>query len=156
MEKLYSAKEIQRLFGFKARRIRYWDKIGFLSPSVKIGARKYYTSQDLMGLRTAKGLLDAGLSFAEVKRSVIDIKRVCPEEMRPHSGIVIYGEGKQGAIAFNPGRQTVIGFSHWDVERSIKPDHMGFTADVRAEGQKSRTSRQNRPGRRGLSKSKSK
>ena len=123
MEKLYSAKEIQRLFGFKARRIRYWDKIGFLSPSVKIGTRKYYTSQDLMGLRTTKALLDAGLSLAEVKRSVVDIKRVCPEEMRPHSGIFI---------------------------------PIGFTADVRAEGRKSRTSRQNRPGRRGLSKSKSK
>lgn len=156
MEKLYSAKEIERLFGFKARRIRYWHKIGFLTPSVNIGTRKYYILQDLMGLRTAKGLLDAGLSFAKVKRSVIDIKRVWPEVMIRHSGLFIPREKKERAIPFNPRRQALVGFSQWDLERGIKSAHMEFTADVRPQTQESRTSRQNRPGRRGPSKSKRK
>jgi len=156
VEKLYSAKEIERLFGFKARRIRYWHKIGFLTPSVNIGTRKYYIPQDLMGLRTAKGLLDAGLSFAKVKRSVIDIKRVCPEVMRRHSGLFIPREEKERAIPFNPRRQPLVGFSQWGLERGIKSAHMGFTGDVRPQAEESRTSRQNRPGRRGPSKSKRK
>jgi len=154
MEKLYSVKDIQKLFGFKGTRIRYWDKIGFLTPSVKIGARKYYISQDLIGLKTARGLLDAGFSFAEVKRTVTDMKRISSAAMRPHSLLFIHGEGKERANPFSARRQPLIGFSEWDFKRGIRSAHKRFQADVRPERQKSRRSRRNLPGRRGSVKSK--
>ena len=124
MEKLYSAQDIEGLFGFKAGRIRYWDKIGFLTPSVKIGARKYYTSQDLIGLRTARGLFDAGLTFAEVRRSVIDLKRTTSGAAKPHSLLFIGPEWKEvvldkDAARSDLGRQFLIGFSQADFQRGI-------------------------------------
>ena len=82
MEKLFSTQDIVRLFGFTAGRIRYWDKIGLLTPTVKIGVRNYYTSQDLIGFRTVRGLLDAGLSFSEVRRNVIDVKKISPRVIK--------------------------------------------------------------------------
>ena len=125
METLYSAQDILRLFGFKVGRIRYWDKIGFLTPTVKVGARKYYTSQDLIGLRTVRGLLDAGLPFARVRCSVIDVKKVSPRTMKSPSQLLIHGYGKerffdQGSIRFNPRGQSLIGFSQRDFERGMK------------------------------------
>jgi DNA-binding transcriptional MerR regulator len=94
MEKLYSAEDIGRLLGLRVGRIRYWDKIGFLTPGFKIGTRKYYTTHDLMGLRTAKGLLDAGIPFAEVKRSVIDVKKISHKGMSLPLQLFIRGNGK--------------------------------------------------------------
>ncbi len=154
MEKLYSAKDIQRLFGFKAARIRYWDKIGFLTSSVRIGVRKYYTSQDLIGLRTAKGLFDAGLSFAEVKRSVIDVKRISSGATKPHSRPFIGPEGKEGmqdrdAARSDVRRQFLIGFSQGDFERGIKSAINQFKADANSRGRGSSKPRQNPLGKRG-------
>jgi len=159
MEKLYSARDIERLFGFKAGRLRYWDKIGFLTPSVRIGTRKYYTSQDLIGLRTARGLLDAGLSFAEVRKSVIDLKRIPSGAAKPDSLPLIGSEGKEmlldrDAARSNLGRQFLIGFSQGDFERGIKSASMQFKADVKPQGRARRRPRQTHGGRRGPVKSK--
>ena len=148
MEKLYSAQDIQKLLGFKVGRIRYWDKIGFLTPSVKIGVRKYYTSQDLVGLRTAKGLLDAGLSFAKVRRTVIDVKKISSTMRKPPSQLLIHGDGKGvflngGTILFNPRGQPLMGFSERDFERGMKSPNIQFEPDHKPELEESGTARGN-------------
>ena len=150
MEKLYSAQDIGRLLGFKVGRIRYWDKIGFLTPTVKIGAKKYYTSQDLIGFRTAKGLLDAGLSFAKVRRSVIEVKKISPRVMKPISQFIIHGDGKErvfdpGTIRFKPRGQSLIGFSQSEFESRMKSANMQFEPDFKPELEESGTTRENPP-----------
>jgi len=96
-----------------------------LTPSVRIGARKYYASQDLIGMRTAKGLLHAGLSFAKVRRSVIDAKRISPGGRKLLSGLLLHGGGREGGsdpatIGSNAMGQALIGFSQRDFERGYK------------------------------------
>lgn len=159
MEKLYSAQDIQRLLGFKVGRIRYWDKIGFLTPSVKIGVRKYYTSQDLIGLRTAKGLLDAGLSFKQVRRTVIDVKKISSTMRTPPSQLLIHGDGKGvflngGTVLFIPSRQLLIGFSQRDIGRGMKFTNIQLEPDVKPEIEESRTARETRTRVRGSTKPK--
>jgi DNA-binding transcriptional MerR regulator len=154
MEKLYSAQDIQRLLGFKVGRIRYWDKIGFLTPSVKIGARKYYTPQDLIGLRTAKGLLDAGLPFAKVKRAVIDVKKTSSTVRRPLPKLIIQGRGKGvflngGTVLFNTSGQPPIGFSQRDFDKRMKRTNMQFEPDLKPELEEDGTARKNPSGIRG-------
>ena len=151
MEKLYCIQDIGRLFGFTAGRIRYWDKIGFLTPSVKIGARKYYTSQDLIGFRTVRGLLDAGLPFAQVRRIVIDVKKISPRVMKPFSQLLIHEDGKErlfdpGTIRFKARGQSLIGFSQRDFERGVKSTNMQFEMDFKPEPEESGTARENPPG----------
>ena len=141
MEKLYSAQDIVRLFGFTVGRIRYWDKIGFLTPTVKIGARSYYTSQDLIGFRTVRGLLDAGLPFAKVRRNVIDVKKISPRVMKPLSQLLIHRDGKEsifdlGIIRFNSRGQSLIGFSQRDFERGMKSANRQIEPDFKPEHEK--------------------
>jgi hypothetical protein len=152
MEKLYSVRDIQRLFGFKVGRIRYWDKIGFLTPSVKIGPRKYYTSQDLMGLRTAKGLLDANLSFTKVRRSVIDAKKISWGAMKPPSQLLVHRDGKEGvfdprSIRFSSKWQSLIGFSQGDFERGMRSANIQFERNFTGELEESGTARETPPGK---------
>lgn len=159
MEKLYSAQDIHKLLGLKVGRIRYWDKIGFLTPSVKIGVRKYYTSQDLIGLRTAKGLLDAGLPFAQVRRAVIDVKKTSSTMRTPSSQLLIHGDDKGvflngGTFPFAPSRQLLIGFSQRDFGRGMKCPNIQLERDVKPEIEERRTVRETRPRVRGSPKPK--
>ena len=154
MENLYSVRDIGRLFGFKAGRIRYWDKIGFLTPGVRIGVRKYYTSQDLIGMRTAKGLLDAGLPFVKVRRSVIDVKRVSTGVKKPLAGLLIRGDGEEGgsgpaAIGFNAMGQVLIGFSQRDFERGMQAARRQFGPNITSEIEGSGTAHKTTPRKRG-------
>jgi hypothetical protein len=116
---------MQKLFGMKRGRVRYWDKIGFLTPSVKIGRRKYYTSQDLIGLRTAKGLLDAGLSFAKVRCTVIDVKKISSPIWKFPPQLLIHGDRKGvfldgGTVLPNPRGGLLVGFTQRDFGRGMK------------------------------------
>lgn len=154
MERLYSAQDIQRLFGFTVGRIRYWDKIGFLTSSLKIGARRYYTPQDLIGLRTAKGLLDAGLPFAKVRRIVIDVKKISPTVKNSLSKLIIHGDRKGmflngGVILFHSSGHPLIGFSEKDFEREMKSSTMQFEPDLKPEAEENGAARKSPSGIRG-------
>jgi DNA-binding transcriptional MerR regulator len=159
MEKLYSARDIQKLFRVKVGRIRYWDKIGFLTPSVKIGGRKYYTPQDLIGLRTAKGLLDSGLSFAKVRRAVIDVKKISSTTRKLPSQLLIHGDEKGiilngETVLSKPSGQFLIGFSPRDLERGMKSTTIQFEQDFKPELEESETARGNSSSIRGSTKPK--
>ncbi len=93
LTELYSRAEVSRLFGLKESRLRYWDKTGFLEPSARRGRRRFYTFQDLIGVRAAKGLLDAGLALQEVRRSVEAIRAALPRVVRPLSELRVVAEG---------------------------------------------------------------
>lgn len=90
---LYTRAEVARLFGLKEGRLRYWDRTGFLRPSAKRGRRRLYTFQDLIGVRTAKGLLDRGVPLREVRRSVEALRAALPKVVRPLAELRVVAEG---------------------------------------------------------------
>ncbi len=91
---LYTREEVARLFGLPEGRLRYWHRSGFLAPSARRGRRRFYTFQDLIGLRAAKGLLDAGLRLADVRASVEAIRGALPRVVRPLSELRVVAEGR--------------------------------------------------------------
>jgi tetratricopeptide (TPR) repeat protein len=90
---LYSAAEVARLFAVTASRLRYWDRTRFLSPSGKRGRRRYYTFQDLIGLRAAKALLDAGVPLQRVRRSIDSLRGLLPRVTRPLNELRVVADG---------------------------------------------------------------
>jgi DNA-binding transcriptional MerR regulator len=66
----YTVAEVARLFELPESRVRYWSQTGFISPSARSGARRFYTFQDLISIKVAKELLDAGLPLQRVRRSL--------------------------------------------------------------------------------------
>lgn len=66
----YTVADVARLFELPESRVRYWSQTGFISPSVRNGARRFYTFQDLISIKVAKELLDAGLPLQRVRRSL--------------------------------------------------------------------------------------
>ena len=55
-------------------RLRYWDKVGLVSPSIqsshgKPGVPKLYSFRDIVSLKVIKTLLDNGMSIQRVRRA---------------------------------------------------------------------------------------
>jgi len=70
----FSSDKVQRLTGLSKRRLQYWDERTFVSPSLSAragrGRRRLYDFRDLVSLRVAIELRDAGVSLQEIRRTV--------------------------------------------------------------------------------------
>ena len=113
---LYTTAEVARLFELTESRLRSWARQSFLAPSVRRGRRRFYTFQDLIGVRVAKGLLDAGVPSRDVKLSVAAIRDALPKVIRPLAELRVVAEGRAMVVrdehgAFEPlTGQRVIDF----------------------------------------------
>ncbi len=80
---LYTAAEVARLFELPESRVRYWSQTGFIAPSIRQGNRRFYTFRDLISIKVAKELLDAGLSLQRVRRSLDALRYHLPRVDAP-------------------------------------------------------------------------
>jgi len=137
MGKLFSAKDIERLTGLKAGRIHYWRKIGLIKPSVH-GAdqRFYYTFTDLVCFKTAKELLDEGISLKKVTSSLKRLERILPDVKRPLARLRINPDGKgglvvrHGGVRFEPQGQMLFDFSLKNTREAAQIKSFPLTSDV--------------------------
>lgn len=70
----FTAQQATRLTGCTPHQLRYWDKVGLVSPSLQStggrpGRRRLYSFRDLVALRVVKSLLDNGMSVQRVRRA---------------------------------------------------------------------------------------
>lgn len=113
---LYGYREVARLLSLPESRLRYWTRVGFMSPSVHSGRRRFYTFQDLIALRAAKELLASGVPFVRVRRSVEALREALPKVVRPLAELRVVADGgamvvqdEQGAYEPTTG-QAVLDF----------------------------------------------
>jgi DNA-binding transcriptional MerR regulator len=68
----FTAKQVVALTGVPYKRLDSWANSGFLMPSLAeadgTGSRRLYSFQDLIALRTAKLLRDAGISLQGLRK----------------------------------------------------------------------------------------
>ena len=129
----YTVAEVARLFGFKPARLRYWHRSGLLGPSARLHGRNYYTFQDLVSVRAAKGLLQQGVPLQHVRRSINSLRKAFPDATRPLSELRVLADGRTVLVQDDDGAyeaetgQTVLDFSveslESDVVRLLHFDH---------------------------------
>ena len=90
----YSAKEIGRLLGMSAGELRGYVRDGFLSPERGEHGELLFSFQDLVFLRTARGLTDARMPPRRIRRAFSRLKEQLPEG-RPLSGVRLAVEGSR-------------------------------------------------------------
>ena len=130
---LYTVAEVARLFGYKPSRLRYWDRSGLLGPSARVAGRNYYTFQDLVGVRAAKGLLEQGVPLQQVRRSVESLREAFPKTTQPLSVLRVLADGRTVLVQDDVGTyepatgQAVLDFRidglESDVVRLLHFDH---------------------------------
>ncbi|MGA7272723.1 MAG: helix-turn-helix domain-containing protein [Acidimicrobiia bacterium] len=73
-EQAFTAEQAGRLTNCTPHQLRYWDRVGLVSPSVqgtggRPGVRRLYSFRDLVALRVVRSLLDNGMSLQRVRRA---------------------------------------------------------------------------------------
>ena len=96
MDRPLSIAEVVRLLGLDERRIREWVRSGLCRP-LRHGRRYSFSFQDLVVLRAAKALLDAGVPSAPIRRAIAALARDLPEG-GSLSGLRIFADGRDVAV----------------------------------------------------------
>lgn len=140
--------QVVRILGVSRRQLQYWAETGLVVPSARTdGGHHRYTFGDLVALRAAKQLIDAGVSVQRIRRSIGSLRRMLPEIGRPLSELVLVATGDLVLVlhegtAFEAvsGQEWIFAVSH--LEREVQ-ERLGpaETADRRM-----RRPKETRPG----------
>lgn len=73
-DQAFTADQAGKLTNCTPHQLRYWDRVGLVSPSVqgtggRPGVRRLYSFRDLVALRVVRSLLDNGMSLQRVRRA---------------------------------------------------------------------------------------
>lgn len=100
---LYTVSDVARLFQVPESRLRYWSQTGFLAPSERRRGRPCYTFRDLVSIKVAAGLLNAGLSLQRVRRSLDALRLRLPEVGDPLATLRVRCERDQVVVVTDQG-----------------------------------------------------
>ena len=78
MLKQFSRGQASNILEIRIGRLRYWDRIGLVKPSLRQGGQVFYDFQDLICLRTAKKIIQTGVAATHLNRSVASLVRRFP------------------------------------------------------------------------------
>ena len=117
MIELYSVRDVSRILAVQEPRLRYWTQTGFVGPSVRKGGRFYYTFCDLLAVKAAKDLTEAGVALQQVRKNVEALRKALPGDTHPASRLRVCSDGETlvalaDDVAFQPiGGQIVMAFT---------------------------------------------
>lgn len=117
MIELYSIRDVSKILAVQESRLRYWMQVGYVGPTVRKGGRFYFTFCDLVAVKAAKDLLEAGLTLQRARKNVDALRRALPETTHPTSKLRICCDGETivalaDDVAFEPiGGQVVMAFN---------------------------------------------
>ncbi len=104
--KHFTTREVAKILDLPERRIRACVSAGFLSPIRGPGRQLQFTFQDLLLLKTTKGLLDCRVPLKRIRRMLGSLKRQLPDTQQL-SSLTIYADGRRvitwdGAARWQP------------------------------------------------------
>jgi tetratricopeptide (TPR) repeat protein len=118
MKDHFTTREVAKILDLPQWRIRYSVRAGFLSPSRGPGRQYQLTFQDLLLLKTTKGLLDSRVPLRRVRRILNSLKRQLPQGQQVWN-LTIYADGRRVVV--------------WDGRARWQPDSGQFLFNFEAE-----------------------
>lgn len=142
MEKGFTAEQATRLSNCSHHQLRYWDRVGLVSPSIqgtggRPGVRRLYSFRDLIALRVVRSLLDNGMSLQRVRRAWDYLRR--EGDMEDHlsdvklvtDGQTIFHVGSDEGELMDALRQGQLAFfvAIDEIAREVEEDVTHFELD---------------------------
>jgi tetratricopeptide (TPR) repeat protein len=89
----FSRVEFQRILDVSEKQLSYWEKLKLVAPRKK-GVEKTYDFRDLITLRTAKQLIEKGISAQRLQRSIVALQKQLSEVKSPLTELRIRSNGR--------------------------------------------------------------
>lgn len=124
-ESLFSASQICTIAGISRRQLQYWDTSGLVNPSHRTsGGHGRYTFRDLISIRAAKKLIDAGISVQRIRKSIGQLKRILPTIKRPLEELTLVATGDLILVFYEDTAFEALSGQEWildiaDVQREV-------------------------------------
>lgn len=114
---LFSSHEVAEIIGLSRRQIQHWDRTALIEPSHRTtGGHSRYTFQDLIAFKTAKKLLDAGVSVQRIRKSIGELNRLLPTVKRPLAELTLVATGDMVLVFYEGTVFEAISGQEWIVE----------------------------------------
>ena len=101
MDDLFSTHVVLRVTGVSANQLKYWGKIGLVSPQKSV-KKYYYTFREVIKIKVVSNLKSKGLSLQKIRKGINNLARVLPSDDEPLSRLIIHTDG-QDMIAVEKG-----------------------------------------------------
>lgn len=108
---LYRTRDVLQLLGISRRQLQYWAQTNLVRPSVKTrGGHHRYCFEDLVVLKAAKRLIDAGVSVQRIRASIRELRKALPDVSLPLGQLTVVATGDV-LLVFDEGTEfeTLLG-----------------------------------------------
>lgn len=118
--------QICNIVGVSKRQLQYWDMSGLINPTHKTdGGHGRYAFQDLIALKAAKKLIDAGVSVQRIRRNIGELKRILPRIKRPLEELTLVATGDVILVFYEETAFEAVSGQEWildiaDVYRDVE------------------------------------
>ena len=98
MQNTFPGKLVRKLTGSTLNQLKYWVKIGIVSPG-RMGRTYFYSFKDIIKLRVLVSLKRNGLSLQKLRKGIANLSELLPDDEEPLSRLVIHTDGIDMIIA---------------------------------------------------------
>lgn len=110
----FSSHQVRRITGLTGRQLRYWQQTGLLSPSdFTHGGHARYSFTDLIALKSARRLLDAGVSLQRIRKCLSSLTRFLPTSTTPLRELSLVVTGDVILVLHSAGAFDAISGQEW-------------------------------------------
>lgn len=90
----YTCQQVMSITGLSRRQLAYWRKTGLITPRTHTtGGHARYTFCDLVALKTARKLIDAGVSVQRIRKNITSLTNFLPTCVAPLSELSLVATG---------------------------------------------------------------
>jgi DNA-binding transcriptional MerR regulator len=133
--RLFRSGQVVRILGVSRRQLQYWAETDLVAPSARTpGGHRRYTFEDLVALRAAKQLIDAGVSVQRIRHSIGSLKRILPEVQKPLSELVLVATGDLVLVLHGGSTFEAVSGQEWIFEVSQLQREVERGLEREAEG----------------------
>jgi DNA-binding transcriptional MerR regulator len=90
----YSSQQVMKITGLSRRQLSYWRQTGLIVPKQRTsGGHARYSFADLLALKTARKLIEAGVSVQRIRKSITSLTSFLPSCTAPLTELSLVATG---------------------------------------------------------------
>jgi DNA-binding transcriptional MerR regulator len=106
--------EVCKIISITPRQLQYWEKTGLVVPSFRTqGGHGRYSFQDLIACKTAKKLLEEGVSLQRIRKSVGSLQKILPSIKRPLAELTLVATGDLVLVFYQDTAFEAVSGQQW-------------------------------------------
>lgn len=124
-KQFFHSREVREIVGLTRRQMQYWDRTSLVTPAHRTrGGHARYTFEDLVAYKTAKKLLDAGVSLQRIRKVMARLREILPTIKKPLVELTLVATGDVVLVFYERTVFEAISGQEWlldiaDVQRDV-------------------------------------